>query len=603
MPAQLGDKLGPRLSRLILNHQLALRRQLAPLEATIAAAGTQKVIDRAGRETAEHYRDILHQLLRADPDMAPWLRAYILDTASGDHQWKSVAGVLGMTGVTGGLSTVLTNFMAPAVQALVGASPQMQIDQNAAAELLATRSIDPGQARQLAAQAGFPGDQFDLLVNLARTYPDAPTLYDLSHRGLISTDQLFTFLARTGVPDELIPALVQAGRVLITPADAALAVLRGNMSLADGELVAARNGMVPADFSVLIGNTGEPPALEEMLMLWRRGEMDTPTLERAILQSRVRNEWIPYLLKLAVEPPSVAQVLDALVQGQISERDALARYEQAGGDPTFFKTAYAATANAPAPVQLAELANRGIIPWDGQGQNVVSWQQGFLEGRWKDKWMPAFRALAEYHPPPREVATLVKEGGMTQDQALHLWQQAGLTPELAHMYWTAAHYHRTAALHHLAVSEIRQLYLDKAIDKPEAMRMLESVGWTEIDATWLLDLADMQLERSMLEKAITKIAALYIGHKLAKTAAAAALAALDVPASQAQQLIKTWDLELAANVRTLTPAEIIDAFHYSVISPAAAQQMLEAEGYTAYDAWLLLTVKNKGPIPDFPAPK
>ena len=602
MARELGDKLGPRLSRLIISHQLALRRGLAPIEATIAAAGTQKVIDRAGLETAEHYREIIGKLLAAHPNPEPWLVDYLQQTASGTHQWRSMAGVLGLTGISGGLSTVLANALSPAVQELVSLDPSIHIDQNAAASAAAARVDTYADALALSKQAGFDQDNFNILYNLAMQVPDAATLYDAFNRGLINEAQLVKWLGRLALPEELITPVRELARSLVSPADAALAVLRGNMSQADGIKTAAASGYTAADFAVLIGNTGEPPAMEEMLMLWRRGKITTATLDRAILQSRVRDEWIPMIHELAIEPPSAADVLEALVQGELSQSEAEKRYAEAGGDPTFFATAYATRANAPAPGQLAEMANRGIIPWEGGGANATSYHQGFVEGRWKNKWEPAFKALAVYQPPPREVATLVKEAGLSQDAAMKIWQQAGLSPEMAHMYWTSAHYTRTAALHHLAIGEIRQLYTDKAISRAEALKMAESIGWTEIDATWLLDLADLQLERKFLETAISKIHSLYISHKLPKTSATAALAELEVPASQANQLVKIWELEAGANVRVLTPAQIVDAWYYSLISPQEALTMLEATGYTPRDAWIVLNNKNKGKIKDLPEP-
>lgn len=602
MAAQLGDKLGPRLSRLFVAHHLALRRQLAPVESRIAAAATQQLIDRGGREVADHYREMIEQLLAADADMPPWLRAYLERTASGEHQWHSFAGILGLTGITGGLSSIMTNALAPVVQQILQHGPAIHIDQNSAAAAAAARVIPYGDGVTLAGQAGFDAANFDALYQTNLQVPDAATLFDMANRGLISGGDLHHWLGRAGLPEQLLAPVAGLRRALLSPADAALAVLRGNMPAAEGHAVAAAAGLDAHEFGVLIGNTGEPPAIEEMLMLWRRGKIDTATLDRAILQSRVRDEWIPAIHELSTQPPTAADVLEALVQGELSDSEARRRYHEAGGDPTFFDTAFNTRANAPAPGQLTEMANRGIIPWDGAGHNVTSFHQGFVEGRWKNKWEPAFRRLGQYHPPPREVATLVKEGGMTQDQALHIWQQAGLTPEIAQMYWQAAHYTKTSKLHELAVGEIRQLYADRAITRAEALKMLESVRWTAIDANWLLDLTDMQLERHFLELAISKIHALFVSHKLNKAGVTAALAELSVTAKQSEQLLHTWELEAAANHKTLTVAEIVDAWFYEIIKAPAALTLLEQAGYSPRDAWIVLSIKNKGALKGVPEP-
>jgi hypothetical protein len=602
MAGQPGEKLGARLSQVMLRHNLALRSQLAPIEARIRAAGTQQVIDRAGQEVADLFGPLTRKLLESAPDMDPIARDFISRAASGHHQWQAMAGHLAMGSVQGGIGTVLTNYLAPAVYQIVGLDPQIHIDQEAAANAAAAGILAYSDAEGTAAQVGFTASSFAALYEMAQNVPAPPQIFDLMNRGIFDQAQARQWMQRNSVPPELIDIILQLRNVLLDPADAALAVLRGNMSQDQGYTAALLQGVSTGDFDILIGNTGEPPALEEMLMLHRRHKVDTPTLERAIRQSRVRDEWIPYILELEIEPPSQADVLNALVQGQIGQSEAQSRFAEAGGDPTWFQAAFDSTANSPPPVELAEMANRGIIPWTGTGPTAVSWQQGFLEGRWKDKWAPAYKAMAVYHPPPREIATLVREGGLTQNQAEKLWAEAGLPPDLINMYWEAAHYQRTTAIHQLAAAEIVKLYTDKAISRETAMSMLVSAGWTQTDANWQLDIADLKNERMLLEKAIGKIGALFTAWKITAQQAAAALASLEVTATQAEQEIAIWQLERTSNVKVLTAAEITNAWFYKLMSPQDAQAMLEQIGYTPYDAWLLLNIRNKGPIANYPQP-
>lgn len=602
MARELGDKIGPRLASLVRSHTLATRTALAPLEARIAAAGTQHVIDRAGRETADHYRPLIAELLKLDPDMPGWLTDYLTETASGQHQWRSIAGTIGLSSASGAISTVINNMLGPSVRALVRTAPSLDLDPQTAAAAAAAGLVSFADAAYSGAGQGFSEGPMLVLRDLAQTIPGAPDLHDMHNRGLIGEQLLTEYLGRLALPPDLIGPVKGLGRQLLSPADAALAVLRGNMDEAAGRAIAAANGMSSADFDVLIGNTGEPPAIEEMLMLWRRGRIDTPTLDRAIRQSRVRDEWIPAIHDLSVEPPAQADVLEALVQGELTEAQARQRFAEAGGDPTYFDTAFRTRANSPAPGQLAEMLNRGIIAEHGTGPDAVTFEQGFREGRWKDKWEPQFRALAVYLPPPREISTLVKEQGLSQDQAIGLWEQHGMTPELAHAYWTAAHYQRTSAQHTLAASEIERLYFDQAIDLATATTMLGGIGWTETDAAWLLDLTDIKREQSYLERAIAKISALYVAHKITSAQASSALATLEVPSSQAAHLVKTWDLEAALNVRTLTAAELVDSWFYNLASPQQVAAQLQGIGYTPHDAWLLLSIKNHGPIDGFPDP-
>lgn len=603
MAREPGDKLGVKLSRLVVANHLALRRQLAPIEARISAAAAQELIDRAGVEVAGLWRPIIGGALDHHGDSMPPELAHVFSRmASGEHQWEAIAGNAAAAS-TSAISSVLTNYLFPITSALNRVAPQIPVDAQTAAQAQAAGILTQGGAETTAAEWGITPNSYQIMYQLAQSVPGAPLLYDLRNRGKISDADLHYWLTRAALPPSLIDSIADLRIQLLSPADAALAVLRGNMTLDDGLAAAAANGVSADVFNVLIGNTGEPLALEEMLLLFRWGKMDRPTLERGIKQSRVRDEWIPFAEMLGIVPPSGAEVIDAVIRGQISDAEARDRWHVAGGDPSWYESAKTSAARPPAPGQLAEMAHRGIIPWTGTGPNVISFQQGIYEGDTKDKWEPALAAAAVYHPPPREISTLVKEGGMTQDEAEKLWAEAGLPPDLIHIYWQASHYTRTSAIHELAQGEIIQLYTDRAITRKEALSMLESVNWTPTDATWLLDIADLKVERTFLEKAINKIYSLYIGWKIDKTAATKALADLEVPATQAAQLTTLWDLERAANLKVLTPSEITDAWYYNLIGPDEAVTLLERDGYTAYDAWLLLNIKNKGPIKDFPKPK
>lgn len=602
MARELGDKIGPRLASITRQHTLAVRNALAPVEAKIMAAGLQHVIDRAGVEWAQQYRPLYQAMKDAHPALDPWMADFIAQAESGQHQWQAIAGQIGLSSSQGPLGEIIGNSLAPAVYQIVGLSPNLIIDAPTVAAAAAANIVTIGDQVTNAAQLGYNETAANVQRQLAQTIPGAAQLYDLYNRGLIDRQTLRYWLSRAALPPELIDSMGELAAVLLSPPDAALAVLRGNMSMADGLAAAAANGVSADVFNVLIGNTGEPLALEEMLMLNRRGLMDDATLDRGIKQSRVRDEWIPYAKLLKVTPPSTAEILDALVQGQITADEALKRYEVAGGDPTYFETAYHATANSPSPTQLAEMANRGIIPWDGTGPNVVSYAQGFYEGRWKDKWRPAFQALTVYHPPPREIATLVKEGGMTQDEALKLWEEAGLTPELAHQYWLAAHYQRTSTAHALAQGTIVKLYTDRAISKDQALKMLTDEGWSKTDGEYLLDVADFKLAESNLAAAINKMRSLFIAYKIDAATVRQSLATLEVASGQAEQLIKIWTLEREANVKTLTASEITDAWFYELIPVDEAQAELQAIGYTAHDAGLLLSIKAKGHIQGYRIP-
>jgi hypothetical protein len=80
------------------------------------------------------------------------------------------------------------------------------------------------------------------------------------------------------------------------------------------------------------------------------------------------------------------------------------------------------------------------------------------------------------------------------------------------------------------------------------------------------------------------------------------LAQLGVPADRITELLTEWVIDRTANVKILTPAQIATAVDYEVITEPEGLAEIERLGYTPYDAWILLSNRAKGPLPNKPAP-
>ena len=596
MTMRTGDKVGPRIADLVANYTLAARRHMAPYEAQVHQVANWANISKMGKEVADHWAPMLRAAVaHPDSDVHPLMRDFLLETASGKHQLKSLGGIL-FGGVSSALGGAINNTIAPLAYEIIRLNPQLAPDPGTMAQLRAARTVNDDDLSWWGRAGGLNIALLRAMLEAAYTVPGAADLLDMLNRGDISESEATLALERGALRPELVRPVLQSRFQLLAGADIALALLRGNLQPDQAQALADKQGITPQVLAILRDNTGEPPGIIDMVGLWRRGLITEARLVRAILQSRVRDEWVPEMKLLAIQPPTQEEVLQALVQGEVSEPDARKRFAAAGGDPSWFTPAFQTRANAPSPEQAASMAHRGIIPWDGLGGNAVSFAQAFREGRWKDKYAPAFRALSVYLPPPREVTTLAREGALTEAQAERLWEEHGLTPELAHTYWVSAHHQRTQSVHELARTEIVTLYYDQAITRTQALAMLEKLRWPPADAEWILDIADLRRARAAHEAAVKRVTALYVNYKLTRQAASQVLHQLDLPANQVEQILFFAELERAANLKTLTAAEILDAWEFSIYTPQEAIQALVEIGYTPLDAWIKLSIKNKSPI-------
>lgn len=378
--------------------------------------------------------------------------------------------------------------------------------------------------------------------------------------------------------------------VPLSPADLAVAVIRSEITEADAAGQAALSGYNADRFHTLTRLAGNAPAPGDLAVALRRGLIDRATYDRGIAQGALRNEWGETLRELAVQQPTPEAMLAAYLEGQIPEAEARERFAALGGDPGYFDILFHTQGQAPTPVQAADMANRGLIPWEGTGPDAVSFQQSFLEGPWRNKWLQPFREAAAYLPPPRTITAMYREGSLDHARAAELLRKQGVPPDLVTAYLESGSAQKTAKARDLANDTIVELYRDRLIERSVAQSMLEGNGYSAQEADYILAIEDTRLAQRFLNAAVGRVHTLYVGHKIDRQTVTNVLAQLGLDASGTSDLVAIWDWERAANVHALTAADIRSAFHYKIIDQATAQARLVELGLAPYDAWLYLSI-------------
>ncbi len=386
----------------------------------------------------------------------------------------------------------------------------------------------------------------------------------------------------------------------ISPEALASAVNRGFMSEGDAAQEARYSGIDGNKFSVLTKLAGDAPGVDALAEALRRelipydaGSADGVGFIQGIRQGNLSDKWADMIKALSMQEPTPNDALDALLEGQTDPGTAQSLYKKFGGDPQYFQLLFNTRGSAPTPTEAADMANRGIIPWSGTGPDAVSFEQAFLEGPWRNKWEPAFRKYGEYVPPPRTVTAMVREGSLTDEQAMPMLEKNGLTPELAAAYLKAAHKAKTSSTKDLALSTVSKLYLDRIIDKDTAAGLIQELGYSSKDASYIISVDDMADVEKTMSAVMSKIRTLYVNRSISASAASSALARLGVPAGQVTELMELYNLERSASAKHATESEVRSAFKYGIIKYEEALTDLENMGYPAYDAWLMLSIEMK----------
>lgn len=591
MAGNVGDKVGPRLAQLVGQYVLAARRDHAPIEARIRQVATQALIDRAGHEVGDHIAPIVAGAITANPGMHPEIRGYLERTASGQHQLQAIAGHLALGAAGSVLSNLLSNELAPFAYGIIEHNPNLRLDPATAAAANAAGLLTGDSLLNEAAGAGLDGVRAQMLVNLAQTIPGAADLLDMVNRGDLSLQDLHYWFSRSAIPPALWTPLENQRRQLLTVADAALAVLRSEISDADGRAIAALNGMEPGDFDIFVANTGEPLALEQLGEALRRGFIDETRYSRGLEQSRVRNEWLDVALALRFEPMSTADAVEAAVQGHLTYDQALAKALQNGLEQTDFDPLYQTAGEPLARTELEQLFNRGLID-----QATVA--QGLRESRLKDKYIADALQLHVRLPEPRQVVSMISHGVITKQRGIDYLMEYGFDAQTAADLIAEGTATRLTGHHLLTVAEIRQLFTEGIFSDQEAITYLAGLGYDALDANHLLDIWRLLSGAAVVRQAIGFTRTRYVARHIDESEARQYLHSLNVGAAAVDNYIAVWNLERDAAMRQLTEAQIVKAVKDVLISTQAGHDRLVALGYSSGDANILLGVAPGAPLPD-----
>lgn len=482
--------------------------------------------------------------------------------------------------------------------------------------LAVLRSAMPeGAAEAEAAKQGVTPDRFSVLKNLAGDAPGPQQLAEAARRKLIRIDgrgpgavSYEQGIAESRLHDKWADVLLALERALLSPQAAAEAVVRGFLGTAQGEATAALSGVDAAQFKIMTDLAGDAPGPQQLAEGLRRkaipydsGSNDKPGFLQGIREGRLADKWAPLIRELSKLFPTPTDALEALLVGQVSEKEAKDLYDVFGGEPKYFDLLFHTRGESPTPLELITLANRGDIEWTGRGSDAVTYEQGFHEGRWRNKWEPVYRKLAQYEPPESTVVTLLAHGALTNQQATVLLKRQGMTDELIHAYIDEAHTEALSDYRGATVSMVLQAYYRQMISEDQALPILESLHVTPTAAKFMLTYEDLQRAFTAVDNALSRIRTLFAARKITLETAHNALIKLGIPAGAIEGVLKSWEIENSISVKVLTETQIVDAWEAKILTQDEASAELINIGYTPFDAWVLMSVKHKAPIPGKPA--
>lgn len=580
----LGGILGPRIASLLVGAHVNTKQKLAPHTAGVA----QKVLADFTNHVSDEVQSVMGPLWRnmADnPDTPEEIRPLL--SALGNlrgQAWAWIGGTASGAALGAGLVDLLNNLLAPAIQPLIAADPNATLTPETAANA-ETRGFGWTNERATleydAQVGGIDRKRYTVLKRLAEGRLTHTEVQELVNRRHLTYDEGIAELRRSGYQSDVAKDILALRYVHLSGDVIAQMLNRDILSFADGLDYARRSGMADTDLERLTQLYGEPLSPQLLGEAYRRGFIDKGEFQRGIVQGPLRKEWFDTLEKLQFSRMSTVDAADAVNQGHIplSEGKRIA-YEN-GLDPDDFAVLIESAGQPPGIEFASEAYNRGFID-DAQFSAM------FLESRIKNRYLPLLKQMRTRLIPQETARLLFRQGVYTEEQALRTLLAHGFSPEDAGALLAVERTRADDSTRELTRSQIVDMYEERMFTADEAMATLTGMGYSADDAQSMLELAELQRLRKFINSAVGKIRSAYTSGKINEIEASSALDMLGIPNETRDDYMALWDIERTTISKTLTAAQIRQAFNRELITREDALLRLTSQGYDQTDADLYL---------------
>lgn len=582
--AGMGGILGPRVASLLAAAHVSTKQRLAPHTAGVA----QKVLADFTNHVSDEVRDVMGPLWRnmADnPDTPAEIKPLLFALGNLRGQaWAWIGGTASGAALGAGLVDLLNNLLAPAIQPLIAADPNATLtpETAASAEVRGFGWTNERATLEYDAQVGgIDRKRYNVLKRLNEGRLTHTEVQELVNRGHLSYDEGLAELRRSGYQPEQAKDILALRTVHLSGDIVAQMLNRDIMPFADGLAYARKSGMTDVDLNRLAQLYGDPLSPQLLGEAYRRGFISRDEFERGIVQGPLRKEWFDTLEKLQFSRMSTVDAADAVNQGHIPLTEGKRIAHENGLDPDDFAVLIESAGQPPGIEFASEAYNRGFI-------TAEQFKAMFLESRIKNRYLPLLEQMRTRLIPQETARLLFRQGVYTEEQALKTLLAHGFSPEDAAALLAVERTRADDSTRDLTRSQIVDMYEERMFTADEAMQTLTGMGYSVDDAQSMLELAELQRLRKFINSATSKVRAAYTSGKIDEIEASSALDMLGIPNETRDDYMALWDIERTTISKTLTAAQIRQAFNRELISRDNALLRLTSQGYDQTDADLYL---------------
>jgi hypothetical protein len=475
---------------------------------------------------------------------------------------------------------------------------------------LAQGQVDEATASEWAKMTGYGPDAFKALVDIANTGPALGAAYQALRRGFLTDAEFETALKRTGLEEQWNAAMLKLADELLDPGAIATAVHRGIMAgggliireppigqgkiphVAQSTLSAvdefAGHGIDAERARILVGNTGLPLALGQMLQLLNRGDATEDDVRRSIAQSNVRNEYMDAALNLRRRLLTPHEYVEAKLRGWIDDGAMQDGAGLSGMEPDDAEL-LAKLSGRPLSFHQVFIGERRGGRYDGPTNQIdAAFLKSLQESNVRPEWYALAWAQRFSYPGVFVLRAMAAAGDLTVAETEQVLLYIGWEPTFAKKVsarWAAS---ASGGGKDETKAELLDEFAGGYMAEPELRKALGNLGYTGHAQDLLVHLADARRVKRWREKIIDAIGASHLAFKIDDATATSELAELGVTGQASTLLVTLWNRQRRDTIALLTVAQIVKAWKKGMLTKDEALADLEDREYSADDAARLL---------------
>lgn len=357
-----------------------------------------------------------------------------------------------------------------------------------------------------------------------------------------------------------------------SPLELAQMVVQGVLDEQAAAGEAAKAGISGDAFHQLVRVAGEPPGPQQLLELWDRGDIDEGDVDRGLLQSRLKPEWVDLFKRLRTRPASAAAAVNAVIKERIPETRGLAIAAENGIDAETFRMLVDEGGRPISITQGLQLLRRRKIT-QARFREIVA------RSDVKTEFTADLLGLQENLPSLAQMRAIIGTGAIADDVARTTLQHLGYSDSIVEGIIAAGHGVKLEGAKQLTQSAILSAYQSRQIEHADAQSMLAGLGYDANDAAVLLAYADFQRQHAYRTAVIGVVKARYLAHDIDESTASSMLDKIGMPPAERDDYLALWTFDIQANPHLLTLAQLNAAVKQGIYSAAQYRAYLPRLGY------------------------